>query len=591
MIFSKNNALFIKLISTLITISCLLFTSYSCVNAQTNSSIKVVIDGKGLLLDTNPESKDSRTMVPMRGIFEALGASVTWSNEEQKITGVKGNTTIILYVNNNTAYINGNPNTMDVAPYISNGRTLVPTRFIAESLDAVVQWDAANRKVLITSAEGTKQSQRKTLETVEIARIAEPASVYIETFDKDGEILGNGSGFVIHRDGKIATNYHVIDGAYSAKIYFDNGNIYNVNHILFYDDIRDIALLKISETNLPFLKLGDSDDIANGERVVAIGSPMGLENTISEGIISSKRRYIKELNQSFIQTSASISWGSSGGALLNAYGEVIGITTLSNIYGQNLNFAIPINDIKPFLNENMAITLQSLQAGKTLFVPTGVWALGVSKNQILLGWDKVQNAQHYHVYSSTSMLGPFYPLVDNNNNKKKYQWFPSYCAEIFDITPDTTVFFKVTAVVNGVESNYSDITASTTFMNEVSLFEVEPNNSWDLADYYPTGFEKGILMSGYLSPDDFDCYYFYMPFNGTVNFMLTAEGALKRTLLLGIEDEDDILEILTPNSQGYLSFSIYLEHGIYYIGVTSIDKSATGSYSFQIFLDKNNASF
>jgi hypothetical protein len=112
---------------------------------------------------------------------------------------------------------------------------------------------------------------------------------------------------------------------------------------------RDIAVLKASGSDFPTVALGDSDKVQVGEEVVSIGSPLSLEATVSNGIISSIRE-LKDENQRLFQTTAPISPGSSGGALLNMGGELIGITTAEMVGGQNLNFAVPINVVKPLLS-------------------------------------------------------------------------------------------------------------------------------------------------------------------------------------------------------------------------------------------------
>jgi S1-C subfamily serine protease len=136
--------------------------------------------------------------------------------------------------------------------------------------------------------------------------------------------LATGSGFIVDSSGKIATNLHVIDGAYTAKVKLANRSVYDVSNILAYDLDNDLALLKIAKTELKPVTLGDSDFINTGDIIYAIGNPFGLDNTISDGLISTKTRIIDEM--SFIQISAPISEGSSGGIILNEQGETIGIT-------------------------------------------------------------------------------------------------------------------------------------------------------------------------------------------------------------------------------------------------------------------------
>ena len=153
--------------------------------------------------------------------------------------------------------------------------------------------------------------------------------------------MGQGTGFVINNEGTIATNYHVIDGYYSLRIAFMNGEKFDVNEIVAIDEHRDIAILNIQGFDLPTIELGNSNIISIGEKVIAIGNPLGLSNTLSSGIISGIRTDLEDYK--LIQTTTPISPGSSGGPLLNMNGEVIGLTTMYLKGGQNLNIAVPIN--------------------------------------------------------------------------------------------------------------------------------------------------------------------------------------------------------------------------------------------------------
>jgi len=179
-----------------------------------------------------------------------------------------------------------------------------------------------------------------------LVQIANPAIVMITTVSSSGG--GLGSGFLISSDGTIVTNYHVIKDAQGLGVKFaqDKELITNVS-VIKTDAIRDIALLKIATpVNVAPLSMGDSNQITVGERVVAIGNPKGLQNTVSDGLVSAIRDTggVKQ-----IQISVPISPGSSGGALINMRGEVIGITTSGYNEAQNLNFAIPINYVKEYL--------------------------------------------------------------------------------------------------------------------------------------------------------------------------------------------------------------------------------------------------
>lgn len=218
--------------------------------------------------------------------------------------------------------------------------------------------------------------ERKTdgLTAEQISAQCSPAVFYLEVYDKSGKAYASGSGFFITADGVAVTNYHVIDDAASAKIMTTDGKVYNVKGVYDYNEKRDIALLQIDGNNFSYLNQGKGA-VTGGMTVYAIGSPKGLNNTISQGLVSNASRLLE--GQTYIQTSAPISKGSSGGALLNSAGEVIGITSAVLNEGQNLNFAIPISAVDS-LKRNTVQPFSSLaNAGSKLTVATN--AVSVAK--------------------------------------------------------------------------------------------------------------------------------------------------------------------------------------------------------------------
>ena len=180
-----------------------------------------------------------------------------------------------------------------------------------------------------------------------IAKSAKEAIVTIITANND-EPIALGSGFLVSSDGTIATNYHVIASGNVAVVKFADGTVLPVDGVLATDKVHDLAIIKVHGKTFQTLTLGNSDQIQVGEEVVAIGNPLGLELTVSNGILSGIRETKEE--GKFLQTTAPISHGSSGGPLFNMLGEVVGVNTLYLEGGESLNFAIPVNDVKNLLH-------------------------------------------------------------------------------------------------------------------------------------------------------------------------------------------------------------------------------------------------
>ena len=173
----------------------------------------------------------------------------------------------------------------------------------------------------------------------ELVRRIKPSAVAIETFDSRGEKLTRGSGFFIESD-RIVTNRHVIEGAYRAEVHSSTGSVFPVKGVLAVDAEGDIALLKIDVPANQIRPLPlDKTSPQEGESVVVIGNPLGLEGSVTNGIVSAVRD-IPTFGR-IIQITAPISSGSSGSPVVNMQGQVIGIATLQITGGQSVNFAIP----------------------------------------------------------------------------------------------------------------------------------------------------------------------------------------------------------------------------------------------------------
>ena len=173
------------------------------------------------------------------------------------------------------------------------------------------------------------------------------AVVLIVVNDANGKPIVEGSGFLVSSDGKIVTNHHVIANASSATVKLNDGAFFPVEGIIADDPEHDLALIKVPGKNLPYLSLEPSDSLKVGEHVLAIGSPLGLENSVSDGIVSGFREF--DDGKNWIQTTAAASHGNSGGPLLVMDGKVAGVLTWKAGEGENLNFAVPSQLIVPLL--------------------------------------------------------------------------------------------------------------------------------------------------------------------------------------------------------------------------------------------------
>jgi serine protease Do len=173
---------------------------------------------------------------------------------------------------------------------------------------------------------------------------------------------GLGSGFFINADGDLITNFHVIEGEteISVEVYHQHNDqldreTYKQVKIIAINKFHDLALLKIEDKNAPkfkYVTLGSSDVLSVGDSVFAIGSPMGLERTVTSGIVSTKTRQLE--GELYLQTTAQINPGNSGGPLFNLGGEVVGVTNMKITFGEGLGFAVPVELVKNFLEHRDA---------------------------------------------------------------------------------------------------------------------------------------------------------------------------------------------------------------------------------------------
>ena len=310
----------------------------------------------------------------------------------------------------------------------------------------------------------TNQPTGTVLSSIEIGKLAD-AVVLINATGYDGSKWG-GSGFYTTQDGNVVTNYHVVEGAKTITITENDGRVYSGNiKVIGYDENKDIAVLDIEKTVKLFLKVGNSDTIALGEEIYTIGSPFGLKNTISNGIVSALR------DDETIQISAPISHGSSGGVLLNNKGIAIGITFAGIEAGENLGFAIPINQYID-MNKNLQMDLLSFYTlNSNVQKPTNITLKQIAKDTISVYWDKVDKADFYKVYISNALNGTYEKLIDDSGSDK-WEWLSDYCVSTDGLKPGGTYYVKVVAVKGNIESQPSEI-KSIAITSALSLEEYE----------------------------------------------------------------------------------------------------------------------
>jgi serine protease Do len=228
-----------------------------------------------------------------------------------------------------------------------------------------------------SSAAAAATNLRRTV-TVEVAEKTKDAVVYISTTKVINQRVGGndpfwnqldlgyrkvpvgslGSGFIVHKDGYVVTNHHVIDRARQINVELLDGRKLPAD-LIASDPDADLAVLRIhSDKPFPTIELGDSSDIMVGEPVIAVGNPLGFSHTVSDGIVSAIHRDLKDdqnkvILGDLVQTDAAINPGNSGGPLLNAYGQVIGINTAIRGDAQNIGFAIQVNRLRDLIPDLM----------------------------------------------------------------------------------------------------------------------------------------------------------------------------------------------------------------------------------------------
>ena len=204
------------------------------------------------------------------------------------------------------------------------------------------------------AAPATPQPRR----TADIVRETRPAIAVVTGRTTAGE-ESVGTAFVVDRSGIMVTNLHVIQGMASLRVQFPNGDAYDRVTVRAFDEQKDLAIIHVPGFALPVVRLGNSDTVQQGDDVLLIGNPRGLEGTVSSGLVSA----IRPLNAMRVfQTDAAANPGNSGGPMLNDRGEVVGVLSFGFVEDQNLNFVVPINYARGLLQVNENLSLAQVNA-------------------------------------------------------------------------------------------------------------------------------------------------------------------------------------------------------------------------------------
>lgn len=300
------------------------------------------------------------------------------------------------------------------------------------------------------------------LSSEEIAKLSSSVVQILTEYD-NGD-FGYGSGF-FYETGKIVTNYHVIEGANKITIEYDNGSIYKGEiHIAGYNSAHDIAVLSVNDNSTKPITIGNSTKLIKGQKVYAIGSPIGYKNILTNGIISG-------LTKDEIQATIPLSEGSSGGVLLDQYGSAIGVT-FARMYGvESLGFAKPINILKS-LDTSKKLTLKEFnEVEKILNPPINIIARQEDEKTVVLRWDWME-ADHFLIYKAINGGQDFVLLKDDNGSEK---WFykNENIITMDEYTEGERVMFAVVAVKDGVvsERNFSNYISLFKGMSESQVFD------------------------------------------------------------------------------------------------------------------------
>ena len=397
----------------------------------------------------------------------------------------------------------------------------------------------------------------------EIYTLAKEYTLTIKATDKDGKTAATGTGFYINKNGWIATNYHVIKDAYKITAADGNMNDYDVTRVVAYSQLKDIAIISVGNT--PGACAVFSSNYATGDTIYTLGSPLGLELTFTSGMISQSNRNFYELNDgiSYIQMTAPITIGNSGSPLIDEYGNVIGICSMTYMSAQNMNFAIPIGELSA-LDTSNPITLPAfysrvhsgsdsndftgimLPASDSITVTRGgtcaLYVIGIANGDYSVEYS-VSNTDFSVIRGGTyGNVTMFYITSSANKSSAELKlWFDRLPSKVKTVALKSTTA-ESAPVYSGIKGNVPDFGA----MCAVSPFTASDSTAdntntyafyYDLNSVIQSGLSEDKAVSGYaelLSNNGFT-----LTASDEKNFKYSFENTITKTTVTVSKESSD----------------------------------------------------
>ncbi|MDQ6420358.1 trypsin-like peptidase domain-containing protein [Paenibacillus sp. LHD-117] len=310
--------------------------------SQQSQELALWVDGKKMTLSSPIVKENGAALAPMKELLDAMGVVSALESKTGTIIVRDGGLTLSMAVGKKEAIVNGNTVVLATPAILKNGVPYVPVRFVAEQLEASVEWDSAANAIKIEtwSYQGEDELGEEEGNLPDLPKLS--ANDIVNLYDGSVVMImtnkAQGSGIAVGED-LILTNYHVIADAASATAYDIYSDEMKVKGVVAVNEAADLAIIRTEKPHdLMPVEVGYAFEANKGDRVVAIGSPLGLQNTVSDGLISNLSY---DAGVSWIQFNAPTDHGSSGGALFNEYGQFIGITSAGYDNSlADLNFAV-----------------------------------------------------------------------------------------------------------------------------------------------------------------------------------------------------------------------------------------------------------